>query len=135
MGRSRKKGDLKSHIRDTYEVSGDVQDRAVVVQGPDAHVDITQREATPSEIRKLAELADLDLLHRTIAKKLENLKKQIRSSFERGHNYYRFGQPLSFKEADLLAGRETETHSLLALLKVSRAVFWQGAAVVAGQVC
>jgi hypothetical protein len=126
MGRSRKKGDLKSHIRDTYEVSGDVQDRAVVVQGPDAHVDITQREATPSEIRKLAELADLDLLHRTIAKKLENLKKQIRSSFERGHNYYRFGQPLSFKEADLLAGRETETHSLLALLKVSRAVFLAG---------
>jgi hypothetical protein len=126
MGQSRKKGDPKSRIRDTYEISGEVGDRAVVVQGPDAHVDITQREATPSEIRKLAELADLDLLHRTIAKKLENLKKQIRSSFERGHNYYRFGQPLSFKEADLLAGRETETSSLLALLKANRSGFLAG---------
>lgn len=126
MGRSRKKSDPKSQVRDTYEVPGKVEGNAVIVQGPDARVDITQREPTPSEIRRLAELADLDLLHRTIATKLENLKRQITPSLEKGRNPYRFGQALSFREAYLLAGRKTEISNILGLLRTNNSVFLTG---------
>jgi hypothetical protein len=116
MTRSRKKANPKSPMRDTYESSGEIGGRAVVVQGPEAHVDITQRDATPSEIRRLTELAELDLLHRTIATKLENIRKQQLSlSFEKGHNPYRFGQALSFRESNLLAGRQAVIGNVLGI--------------------
>jgi hypothetical protein len=126
MGRSRKKGNSKSRARDTYEIPGEVGGNAVIVQGPDARVDITQREPTPSEIRRLAELADLDLLHRTLATKSENLKRQIIPSLDKGRNPYRFGQALSLREAYLLAGRKMEINNLLGLLKTNHPVFLTG---------
>jgi hypothetical protein len=126
MGRSRKKSEPKSRVKDTYDIPGEVGGNAVIVQGPEAHVDITQRQPTPSEIRRLAELADLDLLHRTLSAKLENLKRQIIPSLEKGRNPYRFGQALSFREAYLLAGRKTEVSNILGLLKTNNSVFLTG---------
>ncbi len=126
MAQSRKKGERKSQPRDTYEIPGEAGGNAVIIQGPEAHVDITHRDPTPSETRKLAELADIDLLHRTISKKIENLKKQIRPSVEQGHNPYRFGQALSFREENLLAGRETTIHTILNRLNNNRYVFLAG---------
>src|SRR5262245_52460499 len=126
MAQSRKKGERKSRPRDTYEIPGEAGGNAVIIQGPEAHVDITHRDPTPSETRKLAELADLDLLHRTISKKFENLKQQISQSVEKGHNPYRFGQALSFREANLLAGRETIIHNILDRLKNNHYVFLAG---------
>src|SRR6266540_3501890 len=126
MGRSRKKSDPKSRVRDTYEIPGEVSGNAVIVQGPEAHVDITQRDATPSEKLRLAELADLDLLHRTLAAKLENLKKQVSPLIEKGYNPYRFGQALGFREASLLAGRGVEIGSLLERLKINSYGFLAG---------
>jgi hypothetical protein len=126
MGRARKKKDLKPRVRDTYEIPGEVGGNAVIVQGPEAHVDITQREATPSEIRRLAELADLDLLHRTLSESLENLKRKSILSLEKGRNPYRFGQALSFKEPDLLVGRHMVTTQILEHLKSRNCSFLAG---------
>jgi hypothetical protein len=105
MSPSSKKKSQKDTQRDTYEVSGKVDGQAVIVQGPDARVDITQREATPSEIRRQAELADLVLLKRSISVKFENFKYLVDVEIEKGQNPYRFGQALGFHEAQLLSGR------------------------------
>lgn len=126
MARPRKKRDVKSRVRDTYEIPGEVGGNAVIVQGPEAHVDITQREATPSEIRRLAELADLDLLYRTISKNLENLKKKSVLSAEKRRNPYRFGQALSFRESNLLVGRQTVNSQILEHLKNNNCAFLAG---------
>jgi hypothetical protein len=127
MGRSsNKKGERKPRVRDVYEISAEVRDKAVIVQGPDARVQVTQQEATPSEKRRLAELADLDLLHRTISSKLENFKKQLKTPFETGGNPFRFGQALSLKEGELLAGRENVISNILGLLKINHSVFVTG---------
>lgn len=127
MGKSQnKKGERKPRVRDVYEISAEVRDKAIIVQGPDANVHVTQQEATPSEKRRLAELADLDLLHRTISSRLENLKKQLKTPFETGGNPYRFGQALSFREAELLAGRENVISNILGLLKINHSVFLTG---------
>jgi hypothetical protein len=127
MGKSpNKKSERKPRVRDVYEISAEVRDKAVIVQGPDAHVQVTQQEATPSEKRRLAELADLDLLHRTISSKLENLRKQLKTPFEMRGNPYRFGQALSLKEAEFLAGRENVIGNILGLLKINHSVFLTG---------
>jgi hypothetical protein len=85
-----------------------------------------EREATPSEIRRQAELADLDLLQRRISSKLENLKKQLEIPFDRGRNPYRFGQALSLREGELLAGRENVISNVLGLLQINHSVFLTG---------
>jgi conflict system STAND superfamily ATPase len=126
MAQSRKKSDRKSQPRDSYELPGEASGNAVIIQGPEAHVDITHRDTTPAEIRRFAELADLDLLQRTIAAKIESFKKQIKPTLEKGHNPYRFGQALSFRETDLLAGRETLISNILERLKQNSYSFLAG---------
>lgn len=126
MGRSRKKADSKSAVRDKYEIPGEVGGNAVIVQGPEAHVEVTQRDATPSEKLRLAQLADLDLLHRTLSTKMGNLKKQIDASLDTTHNPYRFGQALSFRETSLFAGLETVAHNILDHLKTEHYAFLAG---------
>ncbi len=102
------------------------QGGAVIVQGDDAHVDIRHQEATPSQTRLQTERADLVLLKHTISVKLENLNKQPGSSLEKGRNPYGFGQALSYKQADLLAGRESVISSILENLKIDHTGFVAG---------
>jgi hypothetical protein len=125
MKTRRKKVASKSLAHDSNEISGEVGGNAVIVQGSEPHVDIA-RQPTPSEIRRLAELADLDLLHRTLSTKLENLKKQFRLAPENEHNPYPFGQALGYKEAELLAGRDLVISSILAQLKTNHTGFLAG---------
>jgi hypothetical protein len=109
----------KSIAINRIEIDGNV--------GRDFHIgDIYQREATPAEIRQEDEQDALGRLQRRISSKLENLKKQLEIPFDRGRNPYRFGQALSLKEGELLAGRENVIRHVLGLLQINPSVFLTG---------
>jgi hypothetical protein len=95
--------------------------------GRDFHIgNIYQREATPAEIRQQDEREDLDRLRQRISSKLENLKKQLEIPFDKGRNPYRFGQALSLREAEILAGQEQVIRDVLGLLQTHHSVFLTG---------
>jgi hypothetical protein len=123
----RKSSDSKSPTKDLNEISSsEIGGNAVVVQGADAHIDILHQEATPSDIKRKAEMADLVLLKHTILGKLENLNKQIGTALEKGRNPYGYGQALNYKEADLLAGREAVISNIIESLKINNTGFVAG---------
>ena len=126
MGSSPKKDSPEETQRDKYEISGKVDGNAVIVQGADAKVDITQRQPTPSEIRRQAELADLVLLKHSINVKLENLERQIETAIDKSHNPYRFGRAMGLNEAQLLSGRTEVLNVILSRLKTEGYIYLAG---------
>lgn len=126
MNKSRKGSVDKSSQRDLNEISGKVEGKAVIVQGADARVSIRQQEASPSEIRQQAEMADLVLLKHTISLKVENLKKYPVSTLQKGRNPYNFGQALKYRDVELLSGRESALDNLLGLLRTDHTAIITG---------
>ena len=126
MVSSPKKNSPEKTQRDKYEVSGKVDGNAVIVQGADARVDITQRQPTPSEIRRQAELADLVLLKHSINVKLENLEHQIDTAINTSHNPYRFGRAMGFNETQLLSGRTDVLNIIVSRWKAEGYIYLTG---------
>lgn len=126
MSQNHKGSIQKNSRKDVNEISGEVGGKAVIVQGADARVNIRQQEASPSEIRHQAEMADLVLLKHTISLKVDNLKKHPTSCLEKGRNPFNFGQPLKYRESELLMGRESALSNILGLLRTDHTAIIAG---------
>ena len=124
MSRTNKKGEIKPSP--AYDISGKVGGNAVIVQGEKAHVDVTQRTATPTEIKQQAEEADLILLKQSLIDKLGGLHDQVSPLHAKTLNPYRLGQALGFNEANLLMGRANIVGSILEHLLTEKTVFLAG---------
>jgi hypothetical protein len=108
---------------DQHTIKGKVSRGAIIVQGRNARVEITQvyRDQTPSE----AEQEELKGLRAAVLARGEEWREAV-AKVEIHENPYHLLQPLECSESANLAGREASVASLLGKLAHQRAVFLTG---------
>ncbi|MBN1451900.1 MAG: hypothetical protein JW963_12860 [Anaerolineales bacterium] len=117
----------KTTPRDQYDISGKIEGQAVVVQGPDARVEVKQTQLTPEEIRQQNETAELRLLQQAVIQKIDTLQQLVETPAESGGNPFRFGQALGLNESHRLAGSEKPLNAVLGQLQRNASTFVAGA--------
>lgn len=116
----------ETQIHDQYTVEGKVDGKAVIVQGPNAAVEILQREATPQEIEQQYKTEELLQLRKAINKKYLALREQIKVRNEVVGNPYPFGRALGLEDSEMLAGREEKISELLKRVETKTTTLFVG---------
>lgn len=100
---------------DRYSLDGEVHKGGVVIQGPDAHVEINQiyRDLSPVEAERQRQLAELKELKQAITQKLSDLKEQVEKTPQTDINPFHFLEALGLNDGDSLFGRKRVLEDVL----------------------